>query len=81
MSDSSVASKLCQDQLALAYVSKKNIFPVQLNEREDLLAHMDNGMYVHVYLCESVCQSVFIKCLIFNDCHEGILAIAKYFQS
>lgn len=44
MSDSSVASKLCQDQLALAYVSKKNIFPVQLNEREDLLAHMDNGM-------------------------------------
>lgn len=44
MSDSSVASKLCQDQLALAYVSKKNIFPVQLNDREDLLAHMDNGM-------------------------------------
>lgn len=44
MSDSSVASKLCQDQLALAYVSKKNIFPVQLNEREDLLANMDNGM-------------------------------------
>lgn len=44
MSDSSVASKLCQDQLALAYVSKKNIFPIQLNDREDLLAHMDNGM-------------------------------------
>ena len=44
MSKTSVMSKLCQDQLALAYVSKKNIFPLQLNEREDLLDNMDNGM-------------------------------------
>ncbi|XP_061197568.1 uncharacterized protein LOC133205720 [Saccostrea echinata] len=44
MSTASVSSKLCQDQLALAYVSKKNIYPVQLNERDDLLNHMDNGM-------------------------------------
>lgn len=44
MSKASVSSKLCQDQLALAYVSKKNICPVQLNERNDLLDHMDNGM-------------------------------------
>ncbi|XP_022338280.2 uncharacterized protein LOC111133865 isoform X1 [Crassostrea virginica] len=44
MSKTSVMSKLCQDQLALAYVSKKNIFPLQLNEREDLQDNMDNGM-------------------------------------
>ncbi|XP_062582558.1 uncharacterized protein LOC134244316 [Saccostrea cucullata] len=44
MSPASVSSKLCQDQLALAYVSKKNIYPVQLSDREELLNHMDNGM-------------------------------------
>ncbi|KAJ8317781.1 hypothetical protein KUTeg_004668, partial [Tegillarca granosa] len=44
MSSASVQSKLCQDQLALAYVSKKSIFPVALESRDELLNGMDNGM-------------------------------------
>lgn len=44
MSLESVESKICQDQLALAYVSNKSILPVALLPKEELLPHMDNGM-------------------------------------
>ena len=40
----SVKSKLCQDQLALAYVSKKAVLPVAIDDESDVSAKMDNGM-------------------------------------
>lgn len=40
----SVKSKLCQDQLALAYVSKKAILPVSIDDEGDVIDEMDNGM-------------------------------------
>lgn len=44
MSAQSVQSKICQDQLALAYVSNKPIIPVSLLPNQELLVLMDNGM-------------------------------------
>ncbi|OWF40248.1 uncharacterized protein LOC110464067 [Mizuhopecten yessoensis] len=44
MSRESVQSKICQDQLALAYVSNKSILPVALLPNQELLNLMDNGM-------------------------------------
>ena len=40
----SVKSKLCQDQLALAYISKKNILPVAIDDENEVSDAMDNGM-------------------------------------
>jgi hypothetical protein len=36
--------RFCQDQLALAYVSGKPIYPVALAPRKELMENMDNGM-------------------------------------
>ncbi|XP_072047426.1 uncharacterized protein [Amphiura filiformis] len=36
-------SKYCRDELALAYVSSKPIFPVAIEERDDILPHLDFG--------------------------------------
>ncbi|CAG2244437.1 unnamed protein product [Mytilus edulis] len=44
ISTDSVKSKLCQDQLALAYVSKKSILPVAIDDEDDVSKIMDNGM-------------------------------------
>ncbi|KAK3083627.1 hypothetical protein FSP39_000492, partial [Pinctada imbricata] len=44
MTTGAVQSKLCQDQLALAYVSSKVIVPVAMETGDELLQHMDNGM-------------------------------------
>ncbi|XP_060075701.1 uncharacterized protein LOC132555370 isoform X1 [Ylistrum balloti] len=44
MNTESVRSKICQDQLALAYVSNKSILPVALLPNQELLNLMDNGM-------------------------------------
>ncbi|XP_074642489.1 uncharacterized protein LOC141899829 isoform X2 [Tubulanus polymorphus] len=43
-SPSSIQSKFCQDELALAYISKKAIFPVALYPAEELFDVMDTGM-------------------------------------
>ncbi|GFR77127.1 WD-40 repeat-containing protein [Elysia marginata] len=44
LSSNSVKSKYCQDELALAYVSNRAIFPVAIQSRKDLLPLMDTGM-------------------------------------
>ncbi|GFN77453.1 tir domain protein [Plakobranchus ocellatus] len=44
LSANSVKSKFCQDELALAYVSDRAIFPVAMQSRKDLLPLMDTGM-------------------------------------
>lgn len=44
LSPNSVKSKYCQDELALAYVSNRAIFPVAIQSRKDLLPLMDTGM-------------------------------------
>ncbi|KAL5016705.1 hypothetical protein ScPMuIL_006294 [Solemya velum] len=44
MSVTSVQSKLCQDQLALAYISSKPIFPVAIVPFSELRELMNNGM-------------------------------------
>ena len=46
LSKTSVVSKYCQDELALAYVSGRAIFPVALDQPKDLYPLMDTGMYV-----------------------------------
>jgi len=47
LSPASIRSKYCQDELALAYVSNKPIFPVGLQKPEELFPLMDTGMYVN----------------------------------
>ncbi|KAL5017041.1 hypothetical protein ScPMuIL_006630 [Solemya velum] len=44
VSPSSVKSKYCQDEVALAYIYDKPIFPVALQPKNELLALMDSGM-------------------------------------
>lgn len=44
VSADSVKSKLCKDQLALAYVSKKAVIPVTFEDRNEVSQTMDNGM-------------------------------------
>ncbi|XP_005093196.1 uncharacterized protein LOC101851332 [Aplysia californica] len=44
LSTSSVKSKYCQDELALAYVSNRAIFPLALDEPDELYPLMDTGM-------------------------------------
>ncbi|XP_038059074.1 uncharacterized protein LOC119730313 [Patiria miniata] len=44
LSTRSVVSKYCKDELALAYVSSKPIFPCALESREDMIPLMDFGM-------------------------------------
>ncbi|XP_006811698.1 uncharacterized protein LOC102803167 [Saccoglossus kowalevskii] len=44
LSTTSVKSKYCKDELALAYVSNKLIFPCALQTREELSNDMDFGM-------------------------------------
>ncbi|XP_023933470.1 uncharacterized protein LOC106162415 isoform X2 [Lingula anatina] len=43
-SEKSIASKYCQDELALAYISNKPIFPCGLKTPEELFPLMDTGM-------------------------------------
>ncbi len=44
LSETTIKSKYCQDELALAYVSNKPIFPVGLKQPQDLFPQMDTGM-------------------------------------
>ncbi|XP_064612597.1 uncharacterized protein LOC135476493 [Liolophura sinensis] len=44
LSEKSVESKYCQDELALAYISNKPIIPVGLADRKTLISLMDTGM-------------------------------------
>ena len=44
LSEKTIESKYCQDELALAYVSNKPIFPVGLAQPQDLFPKMDTGM-------------------------------------
>ncbi|CAD5125335.1 DgyrCDS13574 [Dimorphilus gyrociliatus] len=44
LSEKTVESKYCQDELALAYISKKPIFPVALEQPRNLFNKMDVGM-------------------------------------
>ena len=44
LSSSSITSKYCQDELALAYVSNKPIFPVITEASENLTQQMPTGM-------------------------------------
>lgn len=47
LSEKTIESKYCKDELALAYVSNKPIFPLGLAEPKELFPKMDTGMYVH----------------------------------
>jgi hypothetical protein len=44
LSESSIKSRYCQDELALAYVSNKAIYPVGMREPDQLFLLMDTGM-------------------------------------
>ncbi|XP_078600214.1 uncharacterized protein LOC144875215 isoform X2 [Branchiostoma floridae x Branchiostoma japonicum] len=44
LSPNSVTSKYCKDELALAYISNKPIFPVAMATRDSLRKNMDFGM-------------------------------------
>ncbi|VDI42192.1 Hypothetical predicted protein [Mytilus galloprovincialis] len=44
LSSNSVKSKYCQDEVALAYISQKALFPVAIESRETIQEHMDTGM-------------------------------------
>lgn len=44
LSTSTVKSKYCQDEVALAYISQKAIFPVAIQSQEEIYAIMDTGM-------------------------------------
>ncbi len=44
LSEKTIESKYCQDELALAYVSNKPIFPVGLKQPQELFPKMDTGM-------------------------------------
>ncbi|XP_062582549.1 uncharacterized protein LOC134244307 [Saccostrea cucullata] len=44
LSTSTVKSKYCQDEVALAYISKKAMFPVAIQPKEEIYAIMDTGM-------------------------------------
>ncbi|XP_069135836.1 protein tirA-like [Argopecten irradians] len=44
LSTSSVTSKYCQDEVALAYVSQKAIFPFAINTQQEVYACMGTGM-------------------------------------
>ena len=43
LSIQSAQSKYCRDELALAYVSNKPIFPIAIEERDDILPYLDFG--------------------------------------
>ena len=51
LSEESIKSKYCRDELALAYVSQKHIFPCGLATAEELFPAMDTGMYVTIRNC------------------------------
>lgn len=44
LSSNSVKSKYCQDEVALAYISQKAIFPVAIETREEIQEKMDTGL-------------------------------------
>jgi hypothetical protein len=44
VSEQAIASKYCQDELALSYISNKAILPVGLSDPANLFASMDTGM-------------------------------------
>ncbi|KAJ8312652.1 hypothetical protein KUTeg_010025 [Tegillarca granosa] len=44
LSFSSIKSKYCKDEVALAYISQKAIFPVVITPQAELLSEMDTGM-------------------------------------
>lgn len=44
VSETSIKSKYCQDELALAYISEKSIFPINIASEDKLLPEMDHGM-------------------------------------
>ncbi|ELU15118.1 hypothetical protein CAPTEDRAFT_228584 [Capitella teleta] len=44
LSENTIKSRYCQDELALAYISNKAIFPVALSEPDSLFPLMDTGM-------------------------------------
>ncbi|GAB1599290.1 uncharacterized protein LOC115211707 isoform X1 [Argonauta hians] len=44
VSETSIQSKFCKDELSLAYISNKCIFPVSISPDESLLSSMDTGM-------------------------------------
>ncbi|CAI9716161.1 XP_029636231.1uncharacterized protein LOC115211707 isoform X2 [Octopus vulgaris] len=44
VSETSIHSKFCKDELSLAYISNKSIFPVSISSDENLLSAMDTGM-------------------------------------
>jgi hypothetical protein len=44
LSSNSVKSKYCQDEVALAYISQKAIFPVAIESRKEIQEKMDTGL-------------------------------------
>ena len=63
LSEATIKSKYCQDELALAYVSSKHIFPCGLAKPENLFPLMDTGMYVEKWWI--VLESIELKSHIF----------------
>ncbi|XP_070573272.1 uncharacterized protein [Ptychodera flava] len=55
LSEKSVKSKYCKDELALAYVSNKPIFPCALLNREELSDDMDFGMKLTLAPMKWIC--------------------------
>ncbi|XP_021364728.1 uncharacterized protein LOC110457692 [Mizuhopecten yessoensis] len=52
LSTSSVKSKYCQDEVALAYISQKPIFPFAINTQQELYTSMGTGMKLQLAAIE-----------------------------
>ena len=66
LSETQIKSKYCQDELALAYVSSKPIFPVALQTPEELFPQMDTGLWVQQIL--SVPEGILCEMLLLMIC-------------
>ena len=63
LSTSTVKSKYCQDEVALAYISQKAIFPVAIQSQEEIYSIMDTGMWVELIILWQIMYFCRIKAL------------------
>ena len=65
LTERTVASKFCQDELALAYISNKPIFPVSIQPQSEIFPKIPTGMWVLQH------------CFITNAAHHLFLGFTK----
>ncbi|XP_022102104.1 uncharacterized protein LOC110985405 isoform X2 [Acanthaster planci] len=75
LSTKSVVSRYCRDELALAYISSKPIFPCALEGRDDMIPLMDFGMRLQL---APVDWTMFTDTSAFN---QSMMELVKKIQS